>query len=68
MRDVELNREAIGYLEMYVLELVKLLPSGRVHVTDVIPSGANQFVKFEPVSSELDYDRHSGWFSLKSVD
>lgn len=63
MKDIDLSREAIGFLEMYVIELLKQKGSG-IHVTDVIPGGFNQFVNFAPVNKELKYDKRSGWFSL----
>ena len=65
MKDVELSREAIGFLEMYVIELLK--QSGKnIHVTKVIPGDFNQFVDFAPINKELKYDKRSGWFSLNA--
>ncbi len=63
VKQMKLSESSIVAVEAYVLTLLKSGIEG-VHVTHVIPPHFEQFHNFVLTSTEMTYDKYSGWFRL----
>lgn len=65
--DLKLSEESTEKMLDFVFELCKQSKKaggyGRVHVTEVIPYGFQQFNNYKVKNPDLEYDRMSGWFT-----